>query len=460
MPATSRPTPRQYLDRVLDALQSRLSITEKLEDSLVLALALASQEGVYAFDDTLMYGLIVGRSSAVHILDSAGIDVTAYSYRLRSNLLGYDPNSECPFAEEYDGIGSAEDPGGGTQLYKALVVASAIARANHQPAIDSSSFLLALFRGARADTRRDGDQELERIATMPVSEYLRRELAAGGQASSGIEGLEEIETFLAEREAFDSLPFAALSPYVSRLSDFARLEDSIRFANTVEPYIENRRFALISDQQGVHLRQFDYLNSYGCRDERGQVGCKINLCSGGGVIAPSHVEEFDSLINRSDVSEYDVQKFFEAHPSFLLGSQYHRLHSQVALTSDTGTKLIPDFFAERVGTTFADIIELKKPSEKLVSGSGSRRGMAVSVTRALSQLREYRNYFDDISRRREFHRRYGFEAFRPAIIVVIGRSSSYLDQLERISIEDEYKHLQLLTYDDILLRAKRMTINV
>jgi hypothetical protein len=120
--------------------------------------------------------------------------------------------------------------------------------------------------------------------------------------------------------------------------------------------------------------------------------------------------------------------------------------------------LIPDFFAERVGTTFADIIELKTPSAKLVSGPKGRKGFASALTRALNQVRVYRNYFDDTARRHLFHERYGFEAFRPAITVVIGRSSDYLNHMDRITIEDEYRNLQLLTYDDILLRAKQLAV--
>jgi len=75
-------------------------------------------------------------------------------------------------------------------------------------------------------------------------------------------------------------------------------------------------------------------------------------------------------------------------------------------------------------------------------------------------VRVYRNYFDDAGRRRLFHQKYGFEAFRPAITVVIGRSSDYLDEIERIEIEDEYRNLKLLTYDDILLRAKQLAVMV
>jgi len=44
--------------------------------------------------------------------------------------------------------------------------------------------------------------------------------------------------------------------------------------------------------------------------------------------------------------------------------------------------------------------------------------------------------------------------------VVIGRSSDYLDEIERIEIEDEYRNLKLLTYDDILLRAKQLAVMV
>lgn len=103
-----------------------------------------------------------------------------------------------------------------------------------------------------------------------------------------------------------------------------------------------------------------------------------------------------------------------------MGSDYRRLHSQIVLVNDTGNEMIPDFFAERIGTTFADIIELKKPSARIVSGVKSRRGLCAVLTRALNQVHEYRNYFDNPANRRRFHRQ--------------------------------------LTYDDILQRAKQLAI--
>lgn len=173
----------------------------------------------------------------------------------------------------------------------------------------------------------------------------------------------------------------------------------------------------------------------------------------------AQIDEFEALINRVNTTEWDLQRFFIQHPSFLLGSNYARLHSQIGLVRDDGTRMIPDFFLERPGTAFADIVDLKKPSAKLVSGPRDRRGLAASLTRALNQVREYREYFEVSATRREFHRRHGFHAYRPAIMVVIGRSVDYLDHLERVRIEGEYKNLQIVTYDDLLNRAKRAAVS-
>src|SRR5262249_47892760 len=145
-------------------------------------------------------------------------------------------------------------------------------------------------------------------------------------------------------------------------------------------------------KDGIHARQFGYLNTYNLD---ATAACKVNTVSGAGVLSWDVVQKFERLINRADTTEWDLQKFFERHPMFLLGSQYQRLHSQVALIKDDGTQIIPDFFAERIGTSFADIIELKKPNARLLSGAPGRKGLAASLTRALNQMREQRNYFDD-----------------------------------------------------------------
>lgn len=308
--------------------------------------------------------------------------------------------------------------------------------------------------------RKIGDKTLKHLAKTSLAAQIRTVFSARNRAELEKTGFSALTDELIKYACSPGPVVRHLSSYIPNLFALEHMEDTIRFARNVEPFIEDTRLVFIPGSRRIHLRQFDYGNTYVCSEEDGVVGCKINTCVGAGLIRWSDIEAFESLINRSDVTELDLQLFFEKHPRFLLGAQYQRLHSQVVLVNDDGQELIPDFFAERVGTSFADIIELKKPSEKLVVGPTNRRGLASSITRALNQVRVYRNYFDDANRRRLFHRHYGFEAFRPVITVVIGRSSDYLNHMERIVIEDEYRNLELLTYDDILLRAKQLAITI
>ncbi|HKC62526.1 MAG TPA: Shedu anti-phage system protein SduA domain-containing protein, partial [Pyrinomonadaceae bacterium] len=76
------------------------------------------------------------------------------------------------------------------------------------------------------------------------------------------------------------------------------------------------------------------------------------------------------------------------------------------------------------------------------------------VSLALNQLREYRDFFEDKENRKIFHKKYGVNAYRPKIVVIIGRSQDFYNEIERKRIADEYSHLEVITYDEILNRAR------
>ena len=342
------------------------------------------------------------------------------------------------------------------ETHALIKMAGIIAKSKRQRVIDTASFLHALIRKEFYGHLLD-ETELKSAALTPIKHVF------GGGASRdvkawGLRVLKDEVKFGHHRVTHAGGLLSALAPHLQNGAGIDQLEQAIVLARTVEPYVEYTKLALLPGKKGIRLRQFDYLNSYELPETRDGGICKVNTVCAPGIMTWDTIHDFEVLINRRDTTEWDLQKFFERHPQFLLGSHYSHLHSQVALVKGDGTELVPDFFAERVGTGYADIIELKRPSARLVSGCRGRKGIAASITRALNQVREYRNYFDDASVRRRFHNRYGFDAFRPAIIVVIGRARNYLDQIERIRIEDEYRNLQVLTYDDILRRARQLAV--
>ena len=429
MPKSIKPTPAQYLNRLLGLFPKRPRLTAKLQESLLAGLAFSrriNNRGGASYD--LMQGLISARSVAVPVLDSAGVNITKFSRQLRADAISFveGDRSDSRWVEGYEDFS--------TRLFAneascTLKVAQLLADTRRLGAIDTSCFLEALFKTELNEKRRLSRSDVEQLAHTPWANQIRDMLRAHSLEENTFETLGDIGSALNDRHTFLYSIFDGLSKQMRSLSDLDRMEYTVQFSKNMEPFIEESRLVLLPGaDQRIHIRQFDYGNTYVARDRGHLAGCKLNLCSGGGVITWRDVEAFEFLINRSNISEWDFQRFFEKHPAFLLGSQYYRLHSQVVLLGADGKELIPDFFAERVGTTFADIIELKTPSAKLTSGSQGRRGFAASLSRALNQVRTYRNFFDNPSRRRQFHQQYGFEAFRPTITVVMARQKkSWVD---------------------------------
>ena len=170
------------------------------------------------------------------------------------------------------------------------------------------------------------------------------------------------------------------------------------------------------------------------------------------------VAELEALLAKESVSEHSLQLFFEGHTELFeaIGS-YTNVMSQVILENDAGTTLIPDFVLELPGDRGSEILDLKLPTAQIVARDPRAR-LAQSVSKAVAQLREYREYFSQATNRDRFRVKYGLEVFRPTLSVVIGRSTDFSSVLERRELEEQAGALRLLTYDDILAYAKARMI--
>jgi hypothetical protein len=163
------------------------------------------------------------------------------------------------------------------------------------------------------------------------------------------------------------------------------------------------------------------------------------------------VEELESLINRADVSEHELQKFFETHPHFL--STNHTLLPQVRLPRNDGSLLIPDFIFKPTVAQQRDsrwtVFDLKLPQVKLLSGKGSRKKLSSKVMDAIRQLRDYKEHFEHPGHARQIGELLGYALKRPKLGVLIGRlANTDTEALER---EQQYlSDVGIVTYDEIL----------
>jgi hypothetical protein len=165
---------------------------------------------------------------------------------------------------------------------------------------------------------------------------------------------------------------------------------------------------------------------------------------------------FEKLLNDERTTERDFQEFFECNPNILLGSEYEALYPQVILEREEGINLIPDFFLQpAVIHPWAEILELKLPTEKMVAGGESRRRLSQAVAKGIAQLREYEAYFENPINRDKVYRTMGITCYKPKLTLVIGR---YTNDLNDLNIRREisgYHNIRILTYDDLFEHAKR-----
>lgn len=155
--------------------------------------------------------------------------------------------------------------------------------------------------------------------------------------------------------------------------------------------------------------------------------------------------------------ESQLQRFFEDHPHFLLGTDYQGLRSGIVLPNDNGPDLVPDFFLEPIAGRHWDIAELKLPNNILTAGRPSRQRYSHYVYDAVAQLRTYAHYFDDPACRDKVYRRYGILAYKPKVSVIIGRKPE-LDDLVLRQIEYDLPWVRVVTYDELLEKARTRLI--
>ncbi|MGH3780155.1 MAG: Shedu anti-phage system protein SduA domain-containing protein [Pseudonocardiaceae bacterium] len=166
------------------------------------------------------------------------------------------------------------------------------------------------------------------------------------------------------------------------------------------------------------------------------------------------VEELEELINAPQVKESQLQEFFERNLHFLQGDSYEEVHPHLILKREHKGPLIPDFALKPTNlNSYCDLLDLKLPSAKLIVGNGNRRRLSATVMEACAQLREYRDYFEEERNRDAIEEVYGLKFFRPKMIVIIGKRGAY-SPAELRKAESDIPHLTLITYEDLLERAR------
>jgi CspA family cold shock protein len=169
------------------------------------------------------------------------------------------------------------------------------------------------------------------------------------------------------------------------------------------------------------------------------------------------IDELEFLMNAS-AKESAFQDFFERYPDFIMEKNHVGVIPQVSLFCDSGKTLRPDFILKPVNQQhFAEIVELKLPSSRLVVGPNGRERLSASVSAACAQLREYSNFFNISNQRDKFEKQYpGLRIFKPTMWLVIGRKGT-VDPYSYQRLKSECP-VRIRTYDELLERYKALLL--
>ena len=159
----------------------------------------------------------------------------------------------------------------------------------------------------------------------------------------------------------------------------------------------------------------------------------------------SGVDELESLLS-ADVREEDLQECLTRNPA-LFGAEYREIWSKYRL----GAEFEMDYALVRVSGT-VDLVEIEKSSHPLFTRKGDPRA---ELTHAEQQVLDWLDWVD---RHIEYARR-ELPLLRPTGYVVIGRDQNLpndgRERLRRRNLAFQGA-LQILTYDDLLSRARRL----
>jgi hypothetical protein len=168
------------------------------------------------------------------------------------------------------------------------------------------------------------------------------------------------------------------------------------------------------------------------------------------------VELLEALLNRSETTEAELQGFFQEHPHFLIPNQLFRVLPHVRLMEETKL-LIPDFIVKPVVAAQKDseweVLDLKRPTAKLLVGKANRARLSHEVMNAIAQLRDYADYFRNPQNALAVSTKLGHKLRFPKLAVLVGRMNN-LD-LEAFALAQERERdVRIVTYDEILERQK------
>jgi hypothetical protein len=168
------------------------------------------------------------------------------------------------------------------------------------------------------------------------------------------------------------------------------------------------------------------------------------------------IDLLEESINNPNISEPQLQAFFEVYPHLLTRDAFPIPHPR--LTDAEGKLLIPDFLLRPIVSVQRDINweirDLKLPQQQILAHEHGRRPrFSAAIFDAIVQLRDYRDYFRNEQNADTIRSMFGQQLRFPKLAVLVGRMPNQVEALERNQAEEE---VRIITYDEILEDARRL----
>lgn len=176
------------------------------------------------------------------------------------------------------------------------------------------------------------------------------------------------------------------------------------------------------------------------------------------LFARSDLDAYENeILGNSRATEADASRFFERFPKFLFLGQGNRVMRELVLFgADDAPRFRVDFFRNRFGSPYWDIIELKSPKSSFVVGDRLHSALGGKVHQAIAQAEDYRDFLlkDDSAKNRLRER--GINVAQPRLLVVVGRvgSSVSRDKVELLKDRARRGPLEAWSYTDLMEFAK------
>jgi hypothetical protein len=169
------------------------------------------------------------------------------------------------------------------------------------------------------------------------------------------------------------------------------------------------------------------------------------------------IRQFQSMLGEN-LAEAKWQSWFELNP-WVLGSEFVRVLDERHID----TQNISDFLMQAYDG-FLDVVEIKRPEGDMTFWSQARdHDNLVPSTVLVKAITQATRYIYEIEREANsvkfLERLRGVRTVKPRGILIFGRSSTWgQDENEAYRILNaSYHNLSILTYDQVLDRARRMT---